>query len=490
MTNTLNTTRIERDCLGEMEIPNDCYRGIQTHRMVKVSGCAHLPVIFHPGLHRALFTIKKACAMANAEIGALEADVADAIVKACDRALAGEFDGEFPLDMWQGGGYTCVNMNVNEVIGNAANEILTGRKGQDVVHPNTHVNKAQSTNDTIPSAAHLAVAPELDRIIAGVEALEASFAAKAQAFGRVVKAGRTCWQDALPLTLGQEFGGYAALMKRLAGKLRAVRPGCFEICMGGSAVGTGLGADPGYMEALYRHLARETGEAVHPAESLFDGLQNGDFFVTVSGLVKEVATSLSKIAKDLRLMSSGPRAGFMEIELPALSPGSSIMPGKINPTVPEMVIQIAHQVVGNDVAISLAYDEGELDLNVWDATFYKCLFESMQLVAEEIVILKRDCVDGIVANEARCRAEAESSVALSTVIAAAFDYPTGVRVAHLAQARGITVKKAVLEMKLMSEDEAESLLDPMLMTEPAAMARALAQFKALRAAREASASPR
>lgn len=480
MANTTNSTRIERDCLGTMEIPNDCYWGIQTHRMVKVSGCAHLPVIFHPGLHRALFRIKKACAKANAEIGALDPSIADAIVKACNRALAGEFDGEFPLDMWQGGGYTCVNMNVNEVIGNAANEILTDRKGQDVVHPNTHVNKAQSTNDTIPSATHLAVAPELDRIIAGVEALEASFAGKASAFERVVKVGRTCWQDALPLTLGQEFGGYAALMKRLAGKLRAVRPGCFEICMGGSAVGTGLGADPGYMEAFYRHLSEDLGETVRPTASLFDGLQNGDFFVTVSGLVKEVAMSLSKIAKDLRLMSSGPRSGFMEINLPALSPGSSIMPGKINPTVPEMVIQIAHQVVGNDVAISLAYDEGELDLNVWDATFYKCLFESMQLVAEELVILKRDCVDGITANEDRCRAEAETSLALSTVIAATFDYPTGVKVAHLAQDRGITVREAVLEMKLLSEDEARRLLDPMLMTDPDAMARTIAEFRAER----------
>ena len=486
MTTTTNSTRIERDCLGTMEIPNDCYWGIQTHRMVKVSGCAHLPVIFHPGLHRALFRIKKACAKANAEIGALDANIADAIVKACDRALAGEFDGEFPLDMWQGGGYTCVNMNVNEVIGNAANEILTGRKGQDVVHPNTHVNKAQSTNDTIPSATHLAVAPELDRIIAGVEALETSFAAKARAFEHVVKVGRTCWQDALPLTLGQEFGGYAALMKRLAGKLRAVRPGCFEICMGGSAVGTGLGADPGYMEAFYRHLSEDMGATIRPTASLFDGLQNADFFVTVSGLVKEVATSLSKIAKDLRLMSSGPRSGFMEINLPALSPGSSIMPGKINPTVPEMVIQIAHQVVGNDVAISLAYDEGELDLNVWDATFYKCLFESMQLVAEELVILKRDCVDGITANEGRCRAEAETSLALSTVIAATFDYPTGVKVAHLAQERGITVREAVLDMKLLSEDEAQRLLDPMLMTDPKAMARAIAEFRASRDAKAAA----
>ena len=346
--------RLERDCLGEMEIPDEHYYGIQTHRMVKVSGAAGYPVIAYPDMHRALFQIKKACAKANAEIGAMDQAVADAIVKACDRLLTEDFSAEFPLDMWQGGGYTCVNMNVNEVIGNMANEIATGHKGCEVVHPNTHVNMAQSTNDTIPSATHLAIAPRLDLIIERVEALQKSFEAKAVEFKDVVKVGRTCWQDALPLTLGQEFGGYASLMKRLAVKLRALRPGCFELIMGGSAIGTGLGAASGYMDAFYRHISADLNEDVRPMDDIFDGFQNGDFFVTVSGVIKEVATSLSKICKDLRLMSSGPRAGFMEIGLPALSPGSSIMPGKINPTLSEMVIQIAHQVVGNDVAVSMA----------------------------------------------------------------------------------------------------------------------------------------
>lgn len=474
----MTTTRIEKDCLGEMEIPNDQYYGIQTHRMVKVSGAAGVPVIAYPEMHRALFRIKKCCALANADIGALEPEIAQAIAKAADLALQGRFDDQFPLDMWQGGGYTCVNMNVNEVLGNAANEILTGHKGQDRVHPNTHVNKAQSTNDTIPSATHLAMVPGIDRIIDGLEKMQASFAKKAGEFKDVVKVGRTCWQDALPLTLGQEFSGYASLMGRLATKLRATRPGCFELVMGGSAVGTGLGADPGYMEALYRHLSEEYGETVRPMDNLFDGFQNSDFVVTVSGLVKEVATSLSKICKDLRLMSSGPRSGFMEIGLPALSPGSSIMPGKINPTVPEMVIQIAHQVIGNDVAITVAYDEGELDLNVWDSTFYKCIMENLKLVGEELVILRRDCVDGITANRSRCQQEADRSVALSTVVAATLGYPEGVRVAHYCEQYNETVKQAVVDMGLMTQEEAERMIDPMLMTEPAQMARAIAQFKA------------
>ncbi|MBQ8829405.1 MAG: aspartate ammonia-lyase [Burkholderiaceae bacterium] len=476
----MTDVRIEKDCLGEMSIPNDLYYGIQTHRMVKVSGAAGYPVILYPDMHRALAQIKKACARANAKIGAMDADIAEAIAQACDKVLTGQYDDQFPLDMWQGGGYTCVNMNINEVLGNLANEILTGHKGQDKVHPNTHVNMGQSTNDTIPSATHLAIAPRLDRIIKELKALENSFAQKAEEFKDVVKVGRTCWQDALPLTLGQEFSGYASLMKRLVQKLEAVRPGCFELIMGGSAVGTGLGSAPGYMEALYEFLTEQYGEAVHPMDNLFDGFQNSDFVVTVSGLIKEVATSLSKISKDLRLMSSGPRAGFMEIQLPALSPGSSIMPGKINPTVPEMVIQIAHQVVGNDVAISMAYDEGELDLNVWDATFYKCLFENLQLVAEELVILRRDCVDGITANRERCQFEANQSIALSTVVAATLNYPEGVRVAHYCETHGVSVYDAVIALNIMTKEEADLMIDPALMANPAEMAEAIAKFKEIK----------
>lgn len=472
--------RIERDCLGEMKVSNEHYYGIQTCRMMKVSGAAGLPIIFYPEMHHALARVKKACALANHRIGALEEDVARAIAEAADRVASGAYDAEFPLDMWQGGGYTCLNMNMNEVIGNMANEILTGSKGQERVHPNTHVNMGQSTNDTIPSATHLAIAPALDAVLEGVSRLAETFEGKAAEFKDVVKVGRTCWQDALPLTLGQEFSGYASLMRRLEKKLSDLRPGCFEVVMGGSAVGTGLGAAPGYMEALYEELGREFGEVVRPMENLFDGFQNPDFIVTVSGAVKEVAMSLSKIAKDLRLMSSGPRSGFMEIGLPALSPGSSIMPGKINPTVPEMVIQIAHQVVGNDVAVSMAYDEGELDLNVWDATFYKCLFENLHLVASELTIFERDCVRGITANHERCAQEARSSIALSTVVSATRGYPEGVRVAHYCAAHGVTVAEAVVAMGIMNEEEARRMIDPILMTDPDRMAEAIARFRGIK----------
>ncbi len=478
----MTDTRIERDCLGEMEIPNDRYYGIQTTRMLKVSGAANLPIVFYPDIFRAMAQIKKAAAQANADAGAMDPEIARAIAEAADRTMDGSYDKEFPLDMWQGGGYTCLNMNVNEVLGNMANEILTGHKGQDRVHPNTHVNMGQSTNDTIPSATHLAIVPRLDELIRRTADLEKVFAAKAEEFKDVVKVGRTCWQDALPLTLGQEFSGFASLMGRMQKKLAALRPQCLEIVMGGSAVGTGLSGAPGYKEAFYRRISENLGESVKPMDNLFDGFQNPDTVVSVSAAVKELACSLSKIAKDLRLMSSGPRAGWMEIQLPALSPGSSIMPGKINPTVPEMVIQIAHQVVGNDVAVSMALDEGELDLNVWDATFYKCLFESINLVSNELVILRRDCVEGIKANRERCMREARGSIALSTICATVFGYPVGVKVAHYCEEKGCDVHEAVVEMGLMTQEEADWLVDPVLMTEPEKIAEAAAKFKKLHAA--------
>ena len=471
------TTRIEKDCLGSMEIDDKHYYGIQTTRMMKVSGVAGMPVISYPDMHKALFKIKKACALANAEVGALDPTIAKAIEEAADKVLAGGYEAEFPLDMWQGGGYTCVNMNVNEVLGNLANEILTGHKGQDRVHPNTHVNMAQSTNDTIPSATHLAIAPRLDKIVVELKTLAAVFEKKEREFADVVKVGRTCWQDALPVTLGQEFSGFASVTRRLIAQLEAVRPGCFELIMGGNAVGTGLGAVQGYKEAFYKHISTIVGEDVKPLDNLFDGFQNPDFMLTVSHVVKSVAVTLSKISKDLRLMSSGPRAGWGEINLPALSPGSSIMPGKINPTVPEMMIQIAHQVCGNDVAITMAVDEGELDLNVWDATFYKCLFENLQLVGESIAIFREHCVEGITANLARCQEEADESIALSTLVASLYGYPEGVRVAHYCEEHHCNVKEAVVEMGLLSEDEAQHLVNPILMTDPEKMALAIKECK-------------
>ena len=470
-------TRIERDCLGEMEIPDELYYGIQTTRVMGVSGVLGEKVIKYPFLHRALTQMKKAAALANAEIGALSPEIAQAIAWACDEVLTGKYDDQFPLDMFQGGGYTCVNMNINEVVGNLANEYLTGHKGQDKVHPNTHVNMGQSTNDVVTSAEHLCIYPALDLLAPELDKLAEAFQKKADEFADVVKVGRTCLQDAVPLTLGQEFGGYAEFCRRQAENIRGLRDECFELIVGATAVGTGMGAAPGYQEAFYRHLSAQLGENVRSTKNLFDGMQNDDFCVKVSAAVKQAACGISKIAKDIRLMSSGPRAGFGEISIPSLSPGSSIMPGKINPILPELVSKVAQQTCGNDVVISMAFEQGELEISVWAPTLYKNLFESFDLLTKVIPLFIEKCVNGIEANRERCSKEARETIALSTVVAATLGYPEGVKVAHYAQEHSLAVADAVLEMGIMTKEEADLLLDPALLVNPAKMSEAIAKWK-------------
>ncbi|MBS4768643.1 MAG: aspartate ammonia-lyase [Burkholderiales bacterium] len=470
-------TRIERDCLGEMEIPDDLYYGIQTTRVMGVSGVLGEKVIKYPYLHRALTQMKKAAALANAEIGALSPEIAQAIAWACDQVLTGKYDDQFPLDMFQGGGYTCVNMNINEVVGNLANEHLTGHKGQDKVHPNTHVNMGQSTNDVVTSAEHLCIYPALDLLAPELDKLADAFQGKADEFADVVKVGRTCLQDAVPLTLGQEFGGYAEFCRRQATNIRGLRDECFELIVGATAVGTGMGAAPGYQEAFYKHLSAQLGENVRSTKNLFDGMQNDDFCVKVSAAVKQAACGISKIAKDLRIMSSGPRAGFGEITLPSLSPGSSIMPGKINPILPELVSQVAQQTCGNDIVISMAFEQGELEISVWAPTLYKNLFESFDLLTKVIPLFIEKCINGIEANRERCSKEARETIALSTVVAATLGYPEGVKVSHYAQEHNLAVADAVLEMGIMTKEEADLLLDPALLVDPARMSEAIAKWK-------------
>lgn len=474
-------SRIEKDCLGQMEVPDDVYYGIQTIRVMGVSGVLGEKVIKYPYLHRALVQMKKAAALANRDIGALDEKKAEAIAWACDQVLTGKYDDQFPLDMFQGGGYTCVNMNVNEVIGNLANEHLTGHKGQDEIHPNTHVNMGQSTNDVVTSAEHLCIYPALDKLAPELDKLAEAFTKKSFEFADVIKVGRTCLQDAVPLTLGQEFGGYAEFCRRQAANIRSLRAECFYLLVGGTAVGTGLGAAPGYQQAFYKHLSEQLAEDVKSTADLFDGMQNDDFCVKVSAAVKQAACGISKIAKDLRIMSSGPRAGFSEISLPSLSPGSSIMPGKINPILPELVSQVAQQTCGNDVVITMAFEQGELEISVWAPTLYKNLFESFDLLTKVIPLFIDKCVNGITANRDRCEKEARETIALSTVVAATLGYPEGVRVAKYAQEHNLAVADAVLEMSIMTKEEADFLLDPALLVNPEKMSEAIAQWKAKKA---------
>jgi aspartate ammonia-lyase len=467
------TTRKEHDCLGEMDVPDSLYYGIQTMRVQEISSISGIPVTIYPNMHKCLARIKKAAARANAAIGTLDEEIAGAICWAADEVLKGGYWDQFPLDIYQGGGYTCVNMNMNEVLSHLANEKLTGHKGHDRVHPNTHVNMGQSTNDVIPSATRLSVAPAIDALLPPLRDLARALRDKQSEFADVVKVGRTCLQDAVPMTLGQEFGGYATVVERQIKLIEVIRKDCFEIIVGASAVGTGIGSFPGYQEAFYRFLSEELGEPVWRTADLFDGMQNDDFYVQVSGLVKQTACAVSKIAKDFRILSSGPRAGFGEITIPSLSPGSSIMPGKINPIAPELVSLVAQQTCGNDLVITMGFEQGELEINVWMSTLYKNLFESFSLLTKMLPVFTEKCVKGVKANREQCSRHAHQTLALSTVVAATLGYEEGVRVSIHAASKNLSVREAVLDLGIMTEKEADLLLDPILLTDPDKMANAL-----------------
>jgi aspartate ammonia-lyase len=457
--------RIERDSLGELSVPDQVYYGVQTERARQHFAVSGQTVGSIPRYVRSIAAIKKAAARANREIGALDSQLAQAIETAADEVIRGKMDTEFPIDLFQGGGGTATNMNVNEVIANRANELLTGHKGYDRVHPNTHVNMCQSTNDVIPSAMRIALYGCLQDLIQNLRILEDALAEKVEAFSSVVKIGRTCLQDAVPITLGQEFSGYRAFVGRQLTLLDQAASTCLHIPLGATAVGTGLGTFPGYVQRVYPALQSIVGIPVVQDANLFDGLQNGDVYVQISAALKSLAVGLSKLAKDLRLMSSGPRAGLAEIELPAVQPGSSIMPGKVNPVIPELVTQVCYQVCGNDLAVTMAVEGGELDLNVWEPVIIKCLHESFQLLTRATPILAEKCVRGIKANRQVCQSHADSSLALSTVIAAIAGYEQGSAVAKKAMSEGTTVRQAAMAMGLLSPSQADHVMDPLMLTD-------------------------
>jgi aspartate ammonia-lyase len=465
--------RVEHDCLGEMQVPEEVYWGIQTERAKSNFQISGHTINGLPIFVRSIALIKKAAALANRDIGQLDERVASAISRAADEIVEGKFQGAFPLDVFQGGGYTSANMNVNEVIAHRANEMLTGHKGYDAVHPNTHVNMGQSTNDVIPAAVSLTCHLYLEDLISSVSHFEAILAKKVIEFAGIVKVSRTCIQDAVPITLGQEFSGYLSVVRRQLGNLQQVKDLCVELPLGATAVGTGLGTFEGYAKKVYEHLAKITGIPVRINPNLFDGLQNTDAYLQVSSALKSLATGLGKFATDLRIMSSGPRAGFNEIELPAVQPGSSIMPGKINPVMPEMINQVCYQVCGNDFAVTMAVEGGELDLNVWEPVLLKCLSESCSLLTHGIRLFTDHCVEGIKANEAACRKNAEHCLAISTVIAALFGYEEGVKVAQEAYRTGASVKEVTVRLGLLTAEEADRLMDPLMLTDPVKSSRIL-----------------
>lgn len=457
--------RKEIDALGEMMLPDSTYYGVQTERAKRNFSISGQMISYYPKFLWCLAAIKKSAAMANQKAGVLKGDIASAICKSADEIMDGKMNEQFPVDIFQGGGETSANMNINEVLANRANEMLTGQKGYDRVHPNSHVNLCQSTNDVIPSAVKMACYLHLHELNRSIDELKAVLRRKTREFNDIVMISRTCLQDAVPITLGQKFSGYLSFIRRQGQEVQKAANSCLDIPLGATAVGTGLGAFPGYLDAVYRYLTEVSGIPVRKDKNFFDGLQNGDVYVRVSAVLKGLATGLAKMAGDLRILSSGPMAGFGEIELPAAQPGSSIMPGKINPVIPEMIMQVCYQVCGHDLSVTMAVEGGELDLNVWESLIMKCLFESCKLLNNSMRLFANRCIAGVKANRETCLRHAEASIALVTALVPVLGYPTAVKVAQKALADKSTIKEAAVEMGLLNNEEANEILNPINLTD-------------------------
>ncbi|HEY8488763.1 MAG TPA: class II fumarate hydratase [Thermaerobacter sp.] len=457
--------RIERDSMGEMRVPADALYGAQTQRAVEnfpISG-----IRFPRPFIRALGLIKRAAAQTNAELGLLDARLAEAIVQAADEVIEGKLDDHFVLDIFQTGSGTSTNMNANEVIANRAIQILGGQLGTRSVHPNDHVNMGQSSNDVIPTAIHIAALEQIERkLIPALEALRDALAEKARAFDDVIKIGRTHLQDATPIRLGQEFSGYASMVDHGIRRLRSVREHLAELALGGTAVGTGINTHPEFPRRTIARIAEATGLPFREAENHFEAQGSRDAVVEASGQLRAVATSLMKIANDIRWLGSGPRCGISEILIPPTQPGSSIMPGKVNPVMSEMLMMVCAQVIGNDVAIAVSNTHGNFELNVMMPVMAHNLLQSIELLANGAATFTARCVRGIEANRERCEALIEGSLAMVTSLVPRLGYDTSAEIAKEAYATGRTVRQLILEKGLLSEEETNRLLDPRRMTEP------------------------
>lgn len=455
--------RTERDLLGTLAVPADAYYGIQTARALRnfpVSGYR-----LQPAMIRALGLVKKACAQANREVGLLPDQLAQAIVQAAQEVADGKLNDQFPVDPIQGGAGTSINMNANEVIANRALELLGHQRGRyDVIHPNTHVNMSQSTNDVIPTAFRIALLDMLQPAVASLEQLSRSFAAKAGEFARILKVGRTHLQDAVPIYLGQEFAAYARVTARHAQQVRSAAEALYEVNLGGTAVGTGLNAPPQYAVRAIELLREWTGFPLRQAEDLVDATQNVDALVSLSGQLRATAVSLSKVASDLRLMASGPRAGLSELRLPPVQPGSSIMPGKVNPVMAELINQVSFQLQGNDLVVGLAAQHGQLELNVMMPILMHNLFESVQLLGNAARVFAEQCIDGIQPNEEKLRHDAERCIGIATVLNPYLGYEAASFVATESLRTGKAIRDVVLEHRLLPADVLDSLLQPDALT--------------------------
>lgn len=451
--------RLEHDLLGNFEVPASAYWGVHTARAAENFPISGIPIGHYRSLIRALALVKQAAAEANHAVGELDTKIKDAIVAACAEVAAGKFDNQFIVDAIQGGAGTSTNMNANEVIANRALELLGFEKGDyDQVHPLNHVNMSQSTNDVYPTALKVALILELRNLIESMDYLRASFGRKADEFRDVIKMGRTQLQDAVPMTLGQEFATFARMTMEDEQRLREVIPLLCEINLGGTAIGTQLNAPAGYALHACQRLSTLAGIPFVVAEDMVEATQDVGVFVMVSGVLKRVAVKLSKTSNDLRLLSSGPRAGFGEINLPARQAGSSIMPGKVNPVIPEVVNQVAFAVVGYDMTVTMAAEAGQLQLNAFEPIMCRALMMGITQLSAACRTLADRCIDGITANEDKLRNDVENSIGLVTALSPTLGYENATAVAKTAQAQGKTVRAVVLEMGLMTEAEFEAIL--------------------------------
>ncbi|MFP7296415.1 aspartate ammonia-lyase [Neobacillus niacini] len=457
--------RIEKDFLGEKEIPVEAYYGIQTIRAVE-----NFPITgyrIHESLIKALAMVKKAAAIANMNTTRLYKGLADVIIQASDEIIAGKWDDQFIVDPIQGGAGTSMNMNVNEVIANRGLELLGHEKG-DYFHlsPNTHVNMSQSTNDVFPTAIHISTLTLLEKLLVTMEDMQKVFKQKAVQFEKVIKMGRTHLQDAVPIRLGQEFEAYARVLARDINRIKHTREHLLEVNMGATAVGTGLNADPKYIKDVVKQLAEISGFPLINAEHLVDATQNTDAYTEVSAALKVCMMNMSKIANDLRLMASGPRAGLGEIRLPARQPGSSIMPGKVNPVMPELINQIAFQVIGNDHTICLASEAGQLELNVMEPVLVFNLLQSISIMNNGFRAFTDHCLAGIEANEERLRDYVDKSVGIITAVNPHLGYEVAARIAREATLTGKSVRELCLQYDVLTEEELDIILNVYEMTEP------------------------
>lgn len=463
----MNNTRLEHDLLGDRDVPADRYFGIQTLRAVENFSISGITIARYPGLIKSLAYIKKAAALTNHELGLLDQEITDAICRACDDLLSGALLDEFVVDVIQGGAGTSTNMNANEVIANRALELLGYKKGRyDVLHPLNHVNMSQSTNDVYPTALRLTLSRDLDNLVTDMAYLRDAFARKSKEFADVIKMGRTQLQDAVPMTLGQEFGAWAIMVTEDIERVTEAQSLIREINMGATAIGTGLNSHPNYAALVTEKLRDLTGIPVVGSQDLVEATQDTGAYIQLSSVLKRVATKISKICNDLRLLSSGPRAGLHEINLPAMAPGSTIMPGKVNPIIPEVVNQVAFEVIGNDITVTLAAEAGQLELNVMEPVIAFNLFTSLNMLGRACRTLADRCVNGITANREVCRAMVKNSIGLVTALNPYIGYEKATLVANEALKSGRSVYEIVLEKGYLSQAELDDILAPENMTRP------------------------